>query len=163
AAYLSDRYITGRFMPDKAIDLVDEAASRLRIEIDSMPTEIDVVTRRMQQLEIERVALSKEEDKASKERLRKLDEELNSLKSESADLRQRWESEKSAIDTIRVLKEELETKRQLAERETNLERAAEIRYGQLPELERRVEEATKSLAELQGDQAMLKEEVDSED
>jgi ATP-dependent Clp protease ATP-binding subunit ClpB len=163
AAYMSDRYITGRFMPDKAIDLVDEAASRLRIEIDSMPTEIDVVTRRMRQLEIERVALAKEEDDASKERLAKLDEEIQTLQTDSAELRQRWESEKVAIDTIRVLKEELETKRQLAERETNLERAAEIRYGQLPELERRVDEATKSLTELQGDQPMLKEEVDAED
>ena len=163
AAYLSDRYITGRFMPDKAVDLVDEAASRLRIEIDSMPTEIDVVTRRLRQLEIERVALEKEEDPASKERLSKLDAELEQLKVDSEDLRRRWQAEKEAIDSIRVLKEELEQARGQAERETNLERAAEIRYGRVPELERRIDDATKSLAELQTSGAMLKEEVDSED
>jgi ATP-dependent Clp protease ATP-binding subunit ClpB len=163
AAYLSDRYLTGRFMPDKAIDLIDEAASRVRIEIDSMPTEIDIVTRRMRQLEIERVALAKEEDDASKERLRKLEEELEKLHTDSAEMRNRWEAEKNAIERLRVLKEELDTTRQQAERENNLERAAEIRYGRIPDIERRLAEASKRLEELQGDHAMLKEEVDADD
>jgi len=163
AAYLSDRYIPARYMPDKAIDLVDEASSRLRIEIDSMPTEIDVVTRRIRQLEIERVALSKETDDASKERLAKLEDELHALQSESDKMRKKWQAEKDAISNIRVLSEEYDAKRQQAERETNLERAAEIRYGQLPQLERRVEDATKALKELHGDDPMLKEEVDAED
>jgi ATP-dependent Clp protease ATP-binding subunit ClpB len=163
AAYLSDRYLTGRFMPDKAIDLVDEAASRVRIEIDSMPTEIDIVTRRMRQLEIERVALAKEEDDASKERLRKLEDELEKLQTDSAEMRNRWEAEKDAIEGMRVLKEELDSARQLAERENNLERAAEIRYGRIPDIERRLAEAQKRLEEQQGDHAMLKEEVDADD
>jgi ATP-dependent Clp protease ATP-binding subunit ClpB len=163
AAHLSDRYLTGRFMPDKAIDLMDEAASRVRIEIDSMPTEIDIVTRRMRQLEIERVALAKEEDEASKERLRKLEDELEKLQTDSAEMRNRWEAEKGAIEGMRVLKEELDSVRQLAERENNLERAAEIRYGRIPDIERRLAEAQKRLEEQQGDHAMLKEEVDADD
>ncbi|MDQ1394790.1 MAG: ATP-dependent Clp protease ATP-binding subunit ClpB [Acidimicrobiaceae bacterium] len=163
AATLSNRYVTGRFLPDKAIDLVDEAASRLRIEIDSMPTEIDVVERRMRQLEIERVALSKETDAASKERLEQLDRELGNLREQADAMKAHWQQEKEAITTIQALKEELEAKRTAVEREQDLERAAEIRYGQIPELERRVDEATKRLAELQADQKMLKEEVDAED
>src|SRR5579864_4462565 len=163
AALLSHRYVTGRFLPDKAIDLVDEAASRLRIEIDSMPTEIDVVDRRIRQLEIERVALGKETDDASMERLARLDEELANLCEESDAMRGRWQQEKDAITAIQSLKEELEAKRGLLERESDLERAAEIRYGQIPDLERRIEEASKRLAELQGGNAMLKEEVDAED
>ncbi len=166
AAVLSDRYVTGRFLPDKAIDLIDEAASKLRIEIDSMPTEIDVVERRRRQLEIERVALSKETDEASKERLARLDEELANLSEQVDAMRAHWESEKEAIGTIRALKEDLEAGRGEAERferEGDLARAAEIRYGQLPELEARVEEATKALAELQAHKKMLKEEVDEED
>jgi ATP-dependent Clp protease ATP-binding subunit ClpB len=166
AAVLSDRYVSGRFLPDKAIDLVDEAASRLRIEIDSMPTEIDVVTRRMRQLEIERVALAKETDAASKERLARLDEELANLKEEANAMTARWQSEKDAISTIRALKEELENRRGEAERHArdgDLTRASEIRYGVVPEIERRIEEATKALAELQAGGAMLKEEVDAED
>jgi ATP-dependent Clp protease ATP-binding subunit ClpB len=163
AAVLSDRYITGRFLPDKAIDLVDEAASRLRIEIDSMPTEIDIVTRRIRQLEIERVALQKESDAASVERLEKLEKELADLEEESSGMRARWENEKEAIDRIRELKEELEHKRTELEREDNLERAAEMRYGQIPELERNIDLATKELAKLQVDGVMLKEEVDAED
>jgi ATP-dependent Clp protease ATP-binding subunit ClpB len=163
AAVLSDRYITGRFLPDKAIDLVDEAASRLRIEIDSMPTEIDVVERRIRQLEIERVALDKETDLASVERLAKLDEELANLRETSDGMKAHWQAEKAAIGTIRTLKEELESLRGAVERESDLNRAAEIRYGQMPELERRVDEATKALAELQADRKMLKEEVDEED
>ncbi len=166
AAVLSDRYVTGRFLPDKAIDLIDEAGSRLRIEIDSMPTEIDVVERRRRQLEIERVALAKETDEASKERLARLDEELANLTEQVHAMRAHWESEKEAIGKIRQLKEDLEARRAEAERherEGDLARAAEIRYGQLPELEARVEAATKALAELQANQKMLKEEVDEED
>ncbi|MDQ1377567.1 MAG: ATP-dependent Clp protease ATP-binding subunit ClpB [Acidimicrobiaceae bacterium] len=163
AAVLSDRYITGRFLPDKAIDLVDEAGSRLRIEIDSLPTEIDVVERRIRQLEIERVALDKETDLASVERLAKLDEELANLQESSDGMKAHWQSEKDAIGTIRTLKEELESLRTAVEREHDLNRAAEIRYGQMPELERKVDEATKALAELQADKKMLKEEVDEED
>jgi ATP-dependent Clp protease ATP-binding subunit ClpB len=163
AAVLSNRYITGRFLPDKAIDLIDEAASRLRIEIDSLPTEIDVVERRIRQLEIERVALAKETDIASAERLGKLDEELANLREQSDGMKAHWEGERDAISRIRSLKEELEGKRSALERESDLERAAEIRYGQIPELERQVDDATKRLSELQADQKMLKEEVDAED
>jgi ATP-dependent Clp protease ATP-binding subunit ClpB len=163
AAVLSDRYLTGRFLPDKAIDLVDEAASKLRIEIDSMPLEIDVVERRIRQLEIERVALAKETDAASQERLASIDGELANLTEQKAAMVAHWQSEKDAIGTIRTLKEQLEEQRGELERETDLERAAEIRYGVIPDLERQVEEATKRLAELQADQKMLKEEVDEED
>jgi ATP-dependent Clp protease ATP-binding subunit ClpB len=166
AAMLSDRYLTGRFLPDKAIDLVDEAGSRLRIEIDSLPTEIDVVERRRRQLEIERVALAKETDKASKERLAALDEELANLTEQSDGMKAHWRSEKEAITAIRSLKEELEGVRGEAERferDGDLAKAAEIRYGRVPDLERRIDDATKRLAELQSDQKMLKEEVDEED
>jgi ATP-dependent Clp protease ATP-binding subunit ClpB len=163
AAVLSDRYLTGRFLPDKAIDLVDESASKLRIEIDSMPTEIDVVERRIRQLEIEQVALAKETDEASKERLAALDEELANLREQIAGMKAHWQSEKDAISQIQELKEQLEHKRLEIERETDLEKAAEVRYGQIPELERRVAEAGKRLDELQGQQKMLKEEVDEED
>jgi ATP-dependent Clp protease ATP-binding subunit ClpB len=163
AAVLSDRYLTGRFLPDKAIDLVDEAGSRLRIEIDSMPTEIDVVERRIRQLEIERVALAKETDAASAERLDALDRELADLRERSSGMKAHWTSEKEAIAAIRALKEELESKRNEVEREQDLNRAAEIRYGQIPELERQVEEATRRLDELQSTERMLKEEVDEED
>ena len=163
AAVLSHRYVTGRFLPDKAIDLVDEAASRLRIEIDSMPTEIDVVERRMRQLEIERVALAKETDSASQERLSALDAELADLREQSSAMKAHWEAEKEAIGRIRELKEELESKRTELEREADLERAAEIRYGQIPELERQIDEATARLDDLQATQKMLKEEVDEED
>jgi ATP-dependent Clp protease ATP-binding subunit ClpB len=164
AAVLSDRYVTGRFLPDKAIDLIDEAASRLRIEIDSLPTEIDVVERRIRQLEIERVALAKETDAVSAERLAGLDEELANLREQRDSMLAHWNNEKQAIGRIRELKEQLEARRSEVERETDLERAAEIRYGQIPELERQVEEATHQLEELQsGGQRMLKEEVDEED
>ncbi len=163
AAVLSHRYITSRFLPDKAIDLDDEAASRLRIEIDSLPTEIDVVERRILQLEIEKVALEKETDAQSVERLAALNGELGELKSQSATMREHWEAEKEAIAAIRTLKEELEQLRTQLERETDLNVAAEIRYGRVPELERRVEEATKHLDELQAERRMLKEEVDAED
>jgi len=163
AAVLSDRYLTGRFLPDKAIDLVDEAASKLRIEIDSMPIEIDVVERRIRQLEIERVALAKETDPVSQERLAAIDNELANLNEQKAAMVAHWQSEKEAIATIRTLKGQLEEYRGALERETDLERAAEIRYGRIPDLERQVEEATKRLAELQAEQKMLKEEVDEED
>jgi ATP-dependent Clp protease ATP-binding subunit ClpB len=164
AAVLSDRYLTGRFLPDKAIDLVDEAASRLRIEIDSLPTEIDVVERRIRQLEIERVALAKETDEVSVERLAGLDAELANLREQRDAMLAHWNNEKEVIDEIRELKEQLESLRAEAERETDLEKAAEIRYGRLPELERRISEATARLDELQANgQRMLKEEVDEED
>ncbi|MFM8863311.1 MAG: ATP-dependent Clp protease ATP-binding subunit [Acidimicrobiia bacterium] len=162
AAVLSDRYLTGRFLPDKAIDLVDEAASKLRIEIDSLPTEIDVVERRIRQLEIERVALAKETDTPSIERLATLDEELANLREQSAGMKAHWQSERDAIDRIRELKESLEHRRGELDRETDLEKAAEIRYGVLPDLERQIADASKVLDELQATQRMLKEEVDSE-
>ena len=163
AAVLSNRYLTSRFLPDKAIDLVDEAASKLRIEIDSLPTEIDVVERRILQLEIEKVALEKETDTASKERLIALEGELILLRSESSDMREHWEKEKEAIAAIRNLKEELEQMRSAVERETDLNKVAEIQYGRIPDLERRITEVTAHLDELQTGNRMLKEEVDAED
>jgi ATP-dependent Clp protease ATP-binding subunit ClpB len=163
AAVLSNRYLTNRFLPDKAIDLVDEAASKLRIEIDSLPTEIDVVQRRMLQLEIEQVALEKETDSASRERLASLQDELVELRSQVDVMKTHWEAEREAISAIRTLKEELETLRLGVERETDLEKAAEMRYGRIPEVERRIDEATQHLDVLQQDQRMLKEEVDAED
>jgi len=166
AAVLSDRYVTGRFLPDKAIDLMDEAASRLRIEIDSMPTELDVVTRRLRQLEIERMALAKETDAASADRLARLDEEMANLTEESSALTAHWQAEKEAITTIQSLKTQLEQRRSDAERlsrEGNLAEASEISYGVIPALERQIEEATAALDELQKNQRFLKEEVDAED
>jgi ATP-dependent Clp protease ATP-binding subunit ClpB len=164
AAVLSDRYLTGRFLPDKAIDLVDEAASRLRIEIDSVPTEVDVVERRIRQLEIEQVALQKETDQASKERLSGLEGELANLREQRDGMLAHWNNEKAAITRIRELKEQLETQRAAVEREVDLNKAAEIRYGQIPELERQVEAATEALDGLQSaGRRMLKEEVDEED
>ena len=163
AAMMSDRYLTARFLPDKAIDLMDEAASRLRIEIDSLPTEIDVVERRTRQLEIEHVALSKESDEPSRERLTDLEVELADLQERLSAMKAHWHNEKQAIADIRTLKEELETLRVDVEREADLERAAEIRFGRIPELETRIDEATAVLDELQRTDKMLKEEVDEED
>ncbi|MGZ4793597.1 MAG: ATP-dependent Clp protease ATP-binding subunit [Ilumatobacteraceae bacterium] len=163
AAVLSNRYLTNRFLPDKAIDLVDEAASKLRIEIDSLPTEIDVVQRRILQLEIEQVALANETDAASKERLETIVDELATLNVQVHEMKQHWEGEKQAIDAIRSLKEELGQLGQQLERETDLAVAAEIRYGRMPELERRIADATRHLDELQSGNRMLKEEVDAED
>jgi len=163
AAVLSDRYLTGRFLPDKAIDLVDEAASKLRIEIDSMPTEIDVVDRRIRQLEIERVALAKETDAPSIDRLATIEEELANLREQISGMKAHWQNEKEAIDRIRELKEQLEINRSQLEREADLEKASEIRYGVLPEIERQIADASKALDELQATQKMLKEEVDEED
>ena len=163
AAVLSNRYLTNRFLPDKAIDLIDEAASKLRIEIDSLPTEIDIVQRRILQLEIEQVALAKETDVASKERLDALVDELATLNAQVHEMKQHWEGEKQAIDAIRSLKEELGQLGQQLERETDLAVAAEIRYGRMPELERRITDATAHLDDLQTGNRMLKEEVDAED
>ncbi len=166
AAVLSDRYVTGRFLPDKAIDLIDEAASRLRIEIDSMPTELDVVSRHIRQLEIEEMALSKEEDAVSRERLSRLQAELADLREQQTAMTAHWQAEKDAIGAIRSLKSEVEAARGEAdrfERDGDLAKAAEIRYGRVPELERRIEAATAKLEELQASQKMLKEEVDPED
>ena len=163
AAVLSDRYLTGRFLPDKAIDLVDEAASKLRIEIDSVPIEIDVVDRRIRQLEMERVALEKESDRASQARLEDLEGEVADLSEQLSAMKVHWQSEKDAIDEIRSRKEQLEQLRLDVEREDDLNKAAEIRYGLIPELESEIEEATSRLDQLQADNVMLKEEVDAED
>jgi ATP-dependent Clp protease ATP-binding subunit ClpB len=163
AAVLSDRYITSRFLPDKAIDLVDEAASKLRIEIDSLPTEIDVVERRIMQLEIEKLALAKETDSASRERLSTIDDELKLLKNDSGIMREHWQQEKDAISAIRNLKEELEQLKIGVEYETDLQKKSEISYGRIPEIERRITEATGHLDVLQTGNRMLKEEVDAED
>lgn len=166
AAVLSDRYISGRFLPDKAIDLVDEAASKLRIEIDSMPTEIDIITRRARQLEIERVALLKETDIASMTRLDKIDLDLANLREQERTMTMHWQSERDAIIAIRELKEQLEQRRGDAERferDGNLGASAEIRYGELPQFEQQIIVATERLGNLQEHQKMLKEEVDAED
>jgi ATP-dependent Clp protease ATP-binding subunit ClpB len=166
AAVLSDRYVSGRYLPDKAIDLVDEAASRLRIEIDSMPVEIDEVERRIKQLEIERAALRKETDPLSKERLEKLERELADLQERSAAMKAHWQQEKERIDAIRSLKQRIEEARaeaERAEREGDLERAAELRYGRIVELQKQLEAENARLAELQSEVRMLKEEVTEED
>jgi ATP-dependent Clp protease ATP-binding subunit ClpB len=166
AATLSHRYITDRFLPDKAIDLIDEATSKLRIEIDSMPAEIDDIQRKITQLEIEKEALKKEKDKASKERLGKIENELKELKAGTEDMVAHWKQEKSIIASISGIKEKLEATRnqaQLAEREGDLSKAAELKYGKLIELEKNLDKENKRLAELQKDKKMLKEEVDSED
>jgi ATP-dependent Clp protease ATP-binding subunit ClpB len=166
AAVLSNRYITDRFLPDKAIDLIDEAASKLRTEIDSMPAELDEVRRRIMQLEIEREALRKEKDKASKERLEKLEKELADLKEEQTRLQAHWDQEKDAIQAIRRTREELEQVRiqiETAQRTGDYAKASELQYGKLPELERKIKDAEAKLAALQQSQRMLKEEVDEED
>ena len=166
AAVLSHRYISGRQLPDKAIDLVDEAASRLRIEIDSMPIEIDVVERRIRQLEIEKAALAKETDEPSKQRLDALEAELSELSEQRDGMVAHWQSEKDAIAEIRGLKERLESARteaERAEREGDLENAAQLRYGTMRELEGEIGTRTEQLDELQRDQKMLKEEVDADD
>jgi ATP-dependent Clp protease ATP-binding subunit ClpB len=166
AAVLSNRYITDRFLPDKAIDLIDEAASKLRIEIDSMPTELDVVEREIRQLEIEREALRKESDNASKERLERLERELADHQERARALRVRWEEEKGALQAIREIKERTEQVRHEADRAEQVSdfgRAAELRYGQLNELQRGLEQEQARLRELQGDHPLLKEEVGEED
>ena len=166
AAVLSHRYITDRFLPDKAIDLVDEAASKLRMEIDSMPAELDEIERRIMQLEIEREALRKEKDKASRERLAKLEKELADLKEERSRLATHWQQEKDAIQEARKLREELEAVRvdiERAQRAGDYTKASELQYGRVPDLEQRIKGAEARLAELQKGQRMLKEEVDEED
>jgi ATP-dependent Clp protease ATP-binding subunit ClpB len=166
AATLSNRYITDRFLPDKAIDLIDECASKLRIEIDSMPTEIDDIQRRITQAEIEREALKKESDPASRERLVKLESELSNLKDELHEMKGHWVNEKELIQNIRAIKgeqEHLGIEAQRAERQGDLAKVAEIRYGRLNDLQRRLEEANRHLAEQQETRKMLKEEVDAED
>ncbi|MCA1824090.1 MAG: ATP-dependent chaperone ClpB [Mycobacteriales bacterium] len=166
AATLSDRYVTARFLPDKAIDLVDEAASRLRMEIDSRPTEIDEVERAVRRMEIEQAALRKESDDASKERLSRLERDLAERHEELNGLTARWQREKDAITAMRAVMEQLESVRaeaDRAERDGQLERAAELRYGQLPQLERELAAANARLVEIQADGAMLKEEVGADD
>ena len=166
AGVLSDRYVTGRFLPDKAIDLVDEAASRLRIEIDSMPTEIDVLDRRAKQLEIEKAAMSRETDEVSRERLARIEAELAQLHEEMDGMKAHWGQEKTAIDRIRSLKAEIEESRgaaERAERDGDLNRAAELRYGRLIELQRELDESNEGLMALQEGRKFLKEEVDEED
>jgi len=166
AAVLSNRYISDRFLPDKAIDLVDEAASKLRMEIDSMPVELDEIQRRVMQLEIEREALRKEKDKASVDRLGKLEKELADLKQEQRRLAAHWEQEKQAIQQAGKLKEELEAVRleiERAQRAGDYTKASELQYGRVPELERRIRDEEGRLAEMQKSQRMLKEEVDEED
>ena len=166
AATLSHRYITERFLPDKAIDLIDEAAAKLRMEIDSKPAEVDAVERRVRQLEIEREALKKEKDKASKERLAKVEAEIADLGEQLHTLTAHWESEKALLKDIQDIQAAVDNANlelQRAQREGNLERAAELRYGTLPQLQRDLDARSEKLAELQKDRSMLKKEVDSED
>jgi ATP-dependent Clp protease ATP-binding subunit ClpB len=166
AAVLSHRYITDRFLPDKAIDLVDEAASRLRMEIDSLPAELDEVQRRIMQLEIEREALRKETDKASQDRLARLEKELADLKEQQSQLRAHWDQEKESIQGSRKLKEELEQVKlevERAQRAGDYAKASELQYGRVPQLESRIKDEEGRLATLQQAQRMLKEEVDEED
>ena len=166
AATLSNRYITDRFLPDKAIDLIDEAASRLRIEIDSLPQEIDQLEREILQLEIERQALQREEDERSKARLKEIEKRIADLQEKSSGMKAKWQSEKEAIERMRTAKAELEQLKLQLDQVRNagdLARASEIQYGQIPELERRFAAEQAKLAELQLDGVMLKEEVDEED
>lgn len=166
AAVLSDRYITDRFLPDKAIDLIDESASKLRIEIDSLPTEIDELERKIMQLEIEKQALKKEKDAASKERLKKLESTLSEIREKSQALRLNWEKEKSVIESIRKIKSSIEKAKSdetKYEKEARLDKVAEIRYGIITELNKQLTEQNNKLHEIQKKSKMLKEEVDEED
>ncbi|MFY9615381.1 MAG: ATP-dependent chaperone ClpB [Candidatus Dormiibacterota bacterium] len=166
AAVLSHRYIADRFLPDKAIDLIDEAASKLRIEIDSMPAELDEVERQIRQLEIEREALKKEKDPASKARLQNIEKELAELEGQSKSMRAHWEQEKAIIQRIREIKAEIDQTRaeaDRAERAADFGRAAELKYGRMTQLEKELHEQEEKLTELQKDRKMLKEEVDEED
>ncbi len=166
AAFLSHRYIADRFLPDKAIDLIDEAASRLRMEIDSMPVELDEVERRIRQLEIEREAVKKETDPASRDRLGKIEKEMADLSEKRGGLRAQWQSEKQGIQKIRAIKEQLEQAKldaEKAERQGDLGRAAEFRYGKLIELQKQLVDESAKLSEIQSETKILKEEVDEED
>ena len=166
AATLSERYITDRYLPDKAIDLIDEAASRIRIEIDSKPEEIDELDRKIIQLEIEREALKKEKEKSAKEKLKKLEKELSDLQEKSSAVKLRWQREKELIESVNKLKERMDAlkiEEQNAERRGDLGQVAEIRYGKLNQVQKEIEEKSKKLAEIQKKEKMLKEEVDEED
>jgi ATP-dependent Clp protease ATP-binding subunit ClpB len=166
AAVLSNRYITERFLPDKAIDLVDESAARLRTEIDSMPSALDEILRRTMQLEIEREALKKERDAASRDRLKKLEKELADLRAEGDALKARWESEKQAVSKLRALREQIEQTKvdiEQAERKYDLNLAAELKYGKLADLERRLQAASDEFSKKTGPSRLIKEEVDEED
>jgi ATP-dependent Clp protease ATP-binding subunit ClpB len=166
AAQLSHRYITDRFLPDKAIDLVDEAASKLRIEIDSMPEELDALERKIKQLEIEREALKREKDEASAKRLQELKKELSDLEEDRNKYRMHWNLEKEKIQKIRAMKSEIDNTKTMAdkfEREGNLGKVAELRYGKIAELEKALKKETEELGKIQKDKKMLKEEVDAED
>ena len=166
AAVLSNRYISDRFLPDKAIDLVDEAAAKLRTEIDSMPAELDEISRRIMQLEIEREALKKETDAASKERLSKLEKELAELRNQGDALKGQWLAEKESVQSLRSVREQIEQTRieiEQAERQYDLNRAAELKYGKLSELDRKLRETEESLTKKQGASHLIKEEVDEED
>jgi ATP-dependent Clp protease ATP-binding subunit ClpB len=166
AAVLSNRYISDRFLPDKAIDLVDEAAAKLRTEIDSLPSELDEILRRVMQLEIEREALKKETDAASQERLSKLEHELADLKAQADELKAQWQAEKEAVQRLRSIREQMEQTRieiEQAERQYDLNRAAELRYGRLAGLERQLQEDEERLTAEQGPSRLIKEEVDEED
>ncbi len=166
AVTLSQRYISDRFLPDKAIDLIDEAGATLRIQVDSVPVEVDQIDRRIMQLEIEKQALQKESDRSSKERLRTIENELEGLRSESSRLRQRWQREKEAIDKVKAIKQEqekLRNEQEEATRQGNLQRAAEIRYGETVRVEKELDEATKKLEEQTTDSSLLRGEVDEED
>ncbi|HEU4703628.1 MAG TPA: AAA family ATPase, partial [Conexibacter sp.] len=166
AATLSDRYIADRFLPDKAIDLIDEAASRLRIEIDSKPTEIDEIDRRIMQLEIEREALAKESDEASVARREAIERDIAELQERSAGMTAQWQREKGAIESVKAVRERLEQARveaEKAEREADLQRAAELRYGEIPQLEKQLAEAEASEGAPDGGVQFLKEKVDAED
>ncbi len=166
AAMLSHRYITDRFLPDKAIDLIDEAASRLRMQIDSKPQALDEIDRQVMQLEIEREALKKEKDEASKNRLAELEQLLANLKEESAELTSRWQAERDAISQVQALKEQIDQVRveiEAAERDYNLQKAAELRYGKMRQLESELQAASERVRQLQAKGALLKEEVDSEE
>ena len=166
AAVLSNRYITDRFLPDKAIDLVDEAAAKLRTEIDSMPADLDEILRRIMQLEIEREALKKESDTASKDRLKKIEKEIADLKSDSDALKAQWQAEKEGVQRLRTLREQIEQVKvdiEKAERQYDLNKAAELKYGKLTELESKLKAEETRLAEKQSGKRLLKEEVDEED
>ncbi len=166
AVQLSARYITDRYLPDKAIDLIDEAAAKLRIEIDSMPTEIDEIERKIKQLEIERMALERETDPRARERLKKLEEQLEELRKKSEEMKAQWNQEREVIQKIRSIKEKIDQLRieaQQAERQGDLNRVAEIIYGRIPQLEKELKEWNQKLAEIQKEHKFLKEEVDAED
>ena len=166
AAHLANKYISDRFMPDKAIDLIDEATARLRMEIDSMPAELDELERRARQLEIERQALKKESDAASKTRCENIEKELGDLKEKIATLSTQWNNEKNVIQQSRDIKEEIETTKhqaEMAERSGDLEKASQLKYGKLVELNKKLEDVTEKMKDIQHGKAMLKEEVDEED